>query len=175
MLTMAAGAVYLAFLKHQPNNVGGGVLTLYLIATAWLTAKRRNGRTSTFDWVALLVPLVAGIGGWINGFDALHSPDGAKYGVPAGMHFFLGSVMLFAAVGDIRMLILGGVVGTQRIVRHLWRMCFGLFIATGSFFTGQGSKMFPGLLRQSNLLLIPAVLPLFLLVFWFFRVRFART
>jgi len=42
MLAMAAGAVYLAIVKHQPNNIGGGIFTFYLILTAWLTARRRN-------------------------------------------------------------------------------------------------------------------------------------
>ncbi len=172
MLTMAASAVYLAALKHQNNNVGGGVLTFYLVATAWVTAKRRDGETSIFDWVALLIPLWAGIGGWINGLEAVHSPTGSKYGVPAGMHFFLGSVMLLAAAGDVRMLLRGGVFGAQRIVRHLWRMCFGLFIATGSFFLGQGSKVFPAFILKTNILFIPAILPLILLIFWIFRVRF---
>ena len=172
MLTMAASTVYLAALKHQNNNVGGGVLTFYLVATAWVTAKRRDGETSIFDWVALLIPLWAGIGGWINGLEAMHSPTGSKYGVPAGMHFFLGSVMLLAAAGDVRMLLRGGVFGAQRIVRHLWRMCFGLFIATGSFFLGQGSKVFPAFILKTNILFIPAILPLILLIFWLFRVRF---
>ncbi len=174
MLTMAASAVYLAFMKHQNNNVGGGVLTFYLVATAWVTAKRRDGETSIFDWATLLIPLWAGIGGWINGLEAVHSPTGSKYGVPAGMHFFLGSVMLLAAAGDVRMLVRGGVFGAQRIVRHLWRMCFGLFIATGSFFLGQGSKVFPTFLLKTNILFVPAVLPLILLIFWLFRVRFTN-
>jgi uncharacterized membrane protein len=30
MLTMAGGAVYLAIVRHQPNNIGGGILTFYL-------------------------------------------------------------------------------------------------------------------------------------------------
>ena len=174
MLTMAASAAYLAFMKHQNNNVGGGVLTFYLVATAWATAKRRDGETSIFDWAALLIPLWAGIGGWINGLEAVHSPMGSKYGVPAGMHFFLDSVMLIAAAGDVRMLVRGGVFGAQRIVRHLWRMCFGLFIATGSFFLGQGSKVFPAFLLKTNILFVPAVLPLILLIFWLFRVRFTN-
>ncbi len=174
MLTMAASAVYLAFMKHQNNNDGGGVLTFYLVATAWVTAKRRDGETSIFDWAALLIPLWAGIGGWINGLEAVHSPTGSKYGVPAGMHFFLGSVMLLAAAGDVRMLVRGGVFGAQRIVRHLWRMCFGLFIATGSFFLGQGSKVFPTFLLKTNILFVPAVLPLILLIFWLFQVRFTN-
>jgi len=92
--------------------------------------------------------------------------------LPITMAFFMGSVLLLAAAGDVRMLLRGGVLGTQRIVRHLWRMSFGLFIATGSFFLGQAVKVFPFLANQTNLLIIPAVLPLLLLVFWLFRVRF---
>src|SRR5215468_406232 len=80
MLTMAVAAVYLAILKHQPNNIGGGILTFYLIGTAWLTARRRDGEVSRFDWVALLIPLAIGILGWKNGMDALRGPTGEKYG-----------------------------------------------------------------------------------------------
>ena len=73
------------------------------------------------------------------------------------MHFFLGSVMLLAAAGDIRMLVGGGVFGAKRIVRHLWRMSFGFFIATGSFFLGQ-QQVFPAWLRGSSVLLYPGPL-----------------
>ena len=90
------------------------------------------------------------------------------------MAFVMGTVLLLAAAGDVRLLLRGGVLGTRRIVRHLWRMCFGLFIATGSFFLGQAVKVFPSLADQANLLVIPAVLPLLLLVFWLFRVRFTN-
>jgi uncharacterized membrane protein len=172
MLIMAAGAVYLAVVKHQNNNIGGGILTIYLVGTAWVTVKRRVGETSVFDWAALLIPLATGIDGWINGLEAIRSPTGSKYGVPAGMHIFMGSVFLLAAAGDVRMLLRGGVFGAQRITRHLWRMCFGLFIATGSFFLGQGSKVFPEWLLKTNVLFIPAILPLILLIFWVLRVRF---
>ena len=174
MLTMAASAVYLAVIKHQNNNIGGGILTFYLVGTAWVTVKRREGETSVFDWAAFLIPLATGIDGWINGLEAIHSPAGSKYGVPAGMHLFMGSVFLLAAAGDVRMLVGGGVFGARRIIRHLWRMCFGLFIATGSFFLGQGSKVFPAFILKTNVLFIPAVLPLVLLIFWLFRVRFTN-
>ena len=173
MLTMAAAAVYLAIVKHQPNNLGGGILTCYLILTAWLTARRRDGETSKYDWSALLIPLAIGVLGWSNGVDAFFSETGSKYGVPAGMHLFMGTVCLLAAAGDVRMLLRGGVFGTQRVARHLWRMCFGLFIATGSFFLGQAVKVFPFLANQIDLLIIAAVLPLLLLIFWLLRVRFS--
>jgi hypothetical protein len=51
MLTMAAFAAYLATVRHQPNNIGGGIFTFYLIGTAWLTARRKDGETNRFDWV----------------------------------------------------------------------------------------------------------------------------
>ena len=86
----------------------------------------------------------------------------------------MGSVMLLAAAENVRMLVRGGIFGVQRIVRHLWRMCFGLFIATGSFFRGQGNRVFPDFLLKTNVLLIPAILPLLLLIFRLFRVRFTN-
>src|SRR5215472_1614227 len=47
MLTMGAAATYLAIIKHQNNNIGGGILTFYLVGTAWLTARRRDGESTT--------------------------------------------------------------------------------------------------------------------------------
>jgi hypothetical protein len=100
---------------------------------------------------------------------------GSKEGdLVVGMAFFMGSVLLLAAVGDLRLVRRGGVFGPQRIVRHLWRMYLGLFIASGSFFLGQGNKIFPSIFQESNLLFVPAFLPLVLLVFWVFRVRLAN-
>lgn len=184
MLVMAAGAAYLGVTKHQPNNVGGGIFTFYLILTAWLTARHADGETSKLDWVALLIPLTLGILTWVNGAGVVRSGASSQAGVPVGMIFFMGSVELLAATGDARMLIQRGVLGARRIRRHLWRMCFGLFIATGSFFLGPANRplrllatvglrqqIFRDLFRQEVLLFL-AVLPLFLLIFWLVRVRF---
>jgi hypothetical protein len=174
MMTMSSSAVYLAFMKHQMGNVLGGTFAFYLVTTAWLTAKRGDGGTSLFDWGTLLIPLLVGIGLWISGLQVVYGRVKSTDGVPVGMHFFMGSVMLLAAAGDIRMLMRGGVFGAKRIVRHLWRMCFGLFVATGSFFLGQ-QQVFPARLRGSPALFVPALLPLALLIFWLFRVWFTST
>jgi hypothetical protein len=186
MLTMAVVAVYLATVRHQPNNIGGGIITFYLIGTAWLTARRRDGETSVFDWVVLLIPLTLGILTWMSGLRAVRSGASLLDGVPVGMTFFMGSVMLLAGAGDVRMLVRGGVAGTKRIARHLWRMCFGLFIAAGSFFLGPsnrplrllsevgiGQRLSPALF-STTLYLILSILPLILLMFWLVRVRFTN-
>jgi len=105
MLVMAAAAVYLAVLRHQTNNIGGGILTFYLILTAWLTARRRDGETSRYDWLAMVIPVALGILTWVNGVRVVRRGAGSESGVPVGMFFFMGTVMLLAAAGDLRMLI----------------------------------------------------------------------
>src|SRR5690348_1772985 len=140
MMTMALVATYLAIVRHQSSNIGAGMLTFYLIGTAWLTARRGERDTRRFDWAVLLIPLVLGTLTWMNGIKVVRSGADSQDGVPVGMMFFMGSVMLLAAAGDVRMLVRGGVPGTKRIARHLWRMCFGLFIAAGSFFLGPSNR-----------------------------------
>jgi membrane protein DedA with SNARE-associated domain len=49
-------------------------------------------------------------------------------------------------------------------------MSFGLFIATGSFFLGQ-AKFIPKPIRIGPLIVVLAVSPLVLLLYWLWRVR----
>ena len=170
MLGLAASGAYLGFMKHQILNGLMGILTFYLVVTAWWTARRRDGETGIFDLGALMVPLAVGAALAIYGIEAADSQTGSKGGYPAGAYFTFASVALLFAAGDVRMVVRGGVSGTQRIARHLRRMCFALFIAAGSFFLGQ-QQVFPAALRKTNVLFIPAFLPLILMIFWLFRVR----
>jgi uncharacterized membrane protein len=55
-----AGACVAAFLRPNSGNVMGSVLTFYLVATAWVAAKRRDGKAGIFDLGALLFPLAVG-------------------------------------------------------------------------------------------------------------------
>ena len=88
MLGMSTAGAYLAFMKHQMNNVFGGVLAFYLVTTAWATGRRRDGETSIFDWGALLVALAVGAIILTYGFEVANSRTGPKDGIPAGMYFF---------------------------------------------------------------------------------------
>jgi uncharacterized membrane protein len=170
MLCMAAAASWLAYMKHQPNNVFGGFLTIYMVATAWATARRRDGETGIADWIGFLFALTIGVLSIFHGYLKMAGREAIDPGTYPFMQIFMGSILLLAATGDLRML-LRGISGKRRIARHLWRMCFGWFIATGSFFLGQ-QQVFPAWLRGSPALLVPALLPLPLLIFWMIRVRF---
>ena len=82
----------------------------------------------------------------------------------------IGTVILLAAIGDLRAIRAGGLRGSRRLARHLWRMCFGLFIATGSFFLGQ-MKFIPEPVRIVPLLLVLGFAPIVFLFYWMWRVR----
>jgi hypothetical protein len=160
-------------LKSQQGNVVGSIGTFYLIGTAWL-AGRRGERTGLIDWSALFVGLAGAAAAIALGVYTLRNPGGVdQTTAPAGMSFFFGAILLLAASGDIRMLAHRGISGRQRVTRHLWRMCYGLFIATGSFFLGQ-QQVFPAFLRGSIFLTILALLPFPLMIYWLFRVRFSK-
>jgi hypothetical protein len=172
MLCLSASGVFLAIMKSEPGNILGGTLTFYLVATAWLTARRREAAPGIFDWGALLVVLAVAAVELTYGVEAALSPTRLKYEYPPGPYFFIGSVALLATVGDVRMLVRGGISGAQRIARHLWRMCFALFVAAASIFLAR-QQLFPALLRRTGVLLLPSFLPLILMIFWLVRVRFA--
>lgn len=168
MLTLASSGLCLAILKSQHGNIIGSIVTFYMITTAWLAGRRRT--LDRYDWAALFVGLGGAAAVITLGVQTLHHPD---KNAPATMCFFFGIVLMLAAAGDIRMLAVGGIAGRQRITRHLWRMCFGLFIATGSFFLGQ-QQVFPVFLRGSIFLTVLAVLPFPVMIYWLFRVRFSK-
>ena len=104
----------------------------------------------------------------VNAFTAVVSPTP----VGRGPVFALAAVSLFAGLGDLSAVLRRRLSARQRIGRHLWRMCFAFFIATGSFFLGQQDVM-PESVRGSPLLFIPAFAPFAVMAFWLVRIRFA--
>jgi hypothetical protein len=173
MLGLSASGVYLAIMKSQPGNILGGALTFYLVATAWMTARRRDGKPGIFDWGALLVVLAVGACQLNFALEAALSQTGLKYGYPSGPYFLMGSVAVLAITGDVRMLVRRGISGTPRVARHLWRMCFALFIAAASIFLAR-QQLFPAVLRRTGALYFLSFLPLLLMIFWLVRVRFTN-
>ena len=171
MLTMSAiGAAVAPFLPDRISTVAAA-LTFYLVATAWVTVRRNNGGAGPFGIGAAIVAVCIAVAGATFGLQAENSATGLIEGQPAGAAFMFATIAALAAIGDLSIILRGGVVGARRIARHLWRMGFALFIAAGSFFLGQ-QQVFPAFLRGSTLLLLPEIAVLGLMIFWLVRVRF---
>jgi hypothetical protein len=101
------------------------------------------------------------------------SPTGMVDGQPPQAPWMFAIVATIAALSDVKVILRRGISGAPRIARHLWRVCFALFIASGSLFLGQ-SQVFPKVLQHSGLLAIPALAPGVFLIFWMLRVRLGK-
>ncbi|MDP9107653.1 MAG: hypothetical protein M3N23_01095 [Pseudomonadota bacterium] len=155
-------------------SVLAGLLTFYLVLTAWTTVWRKTANVGLFEVGALCTSLGITSAALVFIRMASNSPTGTMDGqLPQAFYLFviLGTL---AAVGDLRLILSRGIAGAQRIVRHLWRMCAALFIAAGSLFLGQ-QQIFPSLRRGSPLFFVPEIAVLALLLFWLCRVSFSAT
>jgi uncharacterized membrane protein len=164
MLLMSTSGAVMAVLKPERISVVAGLLTFYLVTTALLTVRLPRRRSRWVDVCAILFALSLGSLSII--FSVTGNTDGSA---PIG--FIFGAVALLAALGDIRMLLTPKMEWTHRIARHLWRMCFALWIAAASFFLGQADE-FPAALRIMPLLCTPVLLVMLLMFYWLVRVLF---
>ncbi len=170
MFVLGITASILSPLKSPPDSPVGGIMVCYFVATAWMAARRRDGRPGMFDKIACALVLAMSIAIIGAGFQAALSPPPGPPG--PGALFGLGAVCLLAGLSDLRF-IRGKLSSTQRIVRHLWRMCFALFIATGSFFLGQ-QDVLPQAVRGSPILFVLAFAPFGVMLLWLVRIRLTR-
>lgn len=173
MLVLGITASILGPLKEKPESPIGGMIVCYFVATAWMAARRRTGVPGRFEKVACGIVLLMAAFTFAGGYQMSQLPPDPEPPGP-GVVFAMATICLLAGLGDLRWILRGTITPTQRISRHLWRMCFAFFIATGSFFLGQ-MDVLPPALRVMPLLLVLAFLPFVLMAFWLIRVRFART
>src|SRR5204862_5062948 len=155
---------------YEGKSAAGGAFAAYLVFTAVTTVKPLPGSGRGLDVALMILAFTLAATNYADGVVVWQQPGHKVAGTPAGMVFFVATICLLAALGDFRMIGAGGLRGTRRLTRHLWRMCFGLFIATGSFFLGQ-MQFVPAPMRVVPLLLILAIAPLVLLLYWMWRVR----
>jgi hypothetical protein len=179
MFVMAAFAVYLAIaMPGQRVNVFIGTFAAYLVATAWMTVRRAEGASGLPDKIALFVSLCLCAPFAIlsfqlaTGLAPLFKSAVAFEGPVLIAIYSFTLVLILAALGDARVVLAGGLSGAPRIARHLWRMCLGLTLATGSAFTNGFARFLPGPYHVPASFFLPQFLPLLLLVFWMIRVRF---
>ena len=173
MLVLGVTASILAPFKSPPDSPLGGIMVCYFVATAWMTARRRSGTPGRFEKFACAIVLVIALAIIGSGFRLALSPT-APSGPPGPFALFaLGGICLLAGLLDLRFIVRGKLSARQRITRHLWRMSFAFFIATGSFFLGQQDAL-PRVVRGSPILFVLAFAPFVLMLFWLARVRFSR-
>jgi len=183
MLVMGFSASILGFLKSSiaDTNVFTGLMTAYFVGTALTTVRPVSPWTRRINAAALTVVVGLALGSIVSGVKAFNNPHLSPGGVPfrtiGVMSFVLATVMILAAAGDVRILRSGMPRGGPRLARHLWRMCFALFIAAGSFFSirERVEKILPEPFTTGPMRALPILLLFGAMFYWLWRVRGRRT
>jgi uncharacterized membrane protein len=173
MVVMALSGAVIAALRGAEASVIGGMLACYLVITALATVRPRGAQSGRLDVGLMVVALAIALASLLLGFDAV-GRGGVREGIPAVVLFKFALVALLAGAGDLRVIRAGALRGAPRLARHLWRMCFALYIATASFFFGQADKL-PEALRVPALLAFPVVAVVVTMFYWLWRVRIRRS
>jgi hypothetical protein len=167
MLLLGVTASILEPFRSPPGSPLAGLFVCYFVTTGWVAARRRDGTTGRFEILACAIALGTAALMALGGLTGSTSPAGV------GPVFALAGFCLLAGLGDLGTILRGTLTPVQRISRHLWRMCFAFFIATGSFFLGQQQVM-AAAVRGSPWLFVPAFAPFAIMLFWLVRLRFPK-
>ena len=170
MLPMAVSAtVMAAFMGVAPAiNIPAALVTAYMVTTAWTTVRRPIGRGRQLEVGLMWLARGVGVACFLVAA-AIASGGGRRSGMAYPLVIF-GITALLGARGDRLMLRAGGFSGAARLRRHVWRMCFALFVAAGSFFLGQADE-FPAAFRIGPLLAVPVLAVLAAMGYWLWRLR----
>jgi hypothetical protein len=166
MLVMGTTASILEFFRSAGvANVVAAVLSIYFVGTALTTVRPASRWTRVINVAALMVAVGLALAAIVGGVKAVSNPGLSPGGVP------------FRTIG-VMSFILATVLprGGPRLARHLWRMCFALFIAAGSFFSirERVAKILPEPFTTGPMRALPFVVLFGAMFYWLWRVRGRR-
>jgi predicted membrane protein DUF2306 len=178
MLVMGISASILAFRKSPSDgNVLAGFMTAYFVGTALTTVRPVSPWTRRINVAALAVPVGCAFIDIVGGVKAFNSPDGVLNGV-----LFLISSSSPPSCSRRRSATCAScgsacLAAGRALARHLWRMCFALFIAAGSFFSirERVAKILPEPFTTAPMRTLPILLLFGAKFYWLWKVRSCRT
>jgi hypothetical protein len=182
MLVMGTTASILEFFQNADvGNIAAAILSIYFVGTALTTVRPPSRWTRAINVAALTVAVGLAFAAFAGGVKNVSTPGLSSGGVPfrtiGVMSFILATVLILAAAGDVRVMRSGIPRGGPRLARHLWRMCFALFIAAGSFFSirERVAKILPEPFTSGPMRALPILLLFGAMFYWLWRVRRRRT
>jgi len=175
LITYAIGAGVAPFLEsgQRPNFVAG-IMALYLLVTGWLTAhERAEVRAGAAHYAGLAFALALVALGATFAWMGSQSETGTVDGSPPQAFYLFMVAGTFAAAGELHVILRKTLRGAARTARHLWRMCFSMFIASGSLFFGQ-PQVFPQWFHDTGAPIWLGFAPILAMLAWLVIVRMPR-
>ncbi|WP_105169074.1 hypothetical protein [Pseudoalteromonas sp. T1lg23B] len=170
MVLMTISGVVVAYIKPMTISVIAGVFTLYLVLTALAVFRGEMQRNSGLNYVLMCVALTIGLYGFYCVYLVSQSPMGRFQGFAAEPFIMFAVIAIVSAVLDFRYIKVKEISQRSRLTRHVWRMCFAMFIAVGSF-VEQGLKRVSEDIRHFPLIEYADLIILLLMLYWLVRVN----
>lgn len=172
MLLLTASGLWLSIARGVLFTVFLSAIAFHAVATGWAAAclGRRLGGALTRT-----APVLSGgiaLGAVYGGMLAAAAPTGMLNGLPPGAFYLVAGVGGVVCVLDVLFAFANRPSQQRLITRHLWRMGFSFFLATGIFFFGN-NHVLPAALRTPPLLSVPVLAVVLWTLVYAVRTRFA--
>ncbi|WP_194868206.1 hypothetical protein [Pseudoalteromonas sp. PPB1] len=174
MLIMAVSGTMIAILQPMIITAIAGTFTTYLVLSGWLAVKSAPNTQGRFDYTFPVCSLLIVIACVYFSNQAGTSQAEIKHGISAYDYYFFAILAALSFIGDMRLVYAQGLASTPRLMRHLWRMCFALFISVGSFVSQGAAKMLPQSFVDSGVLELPGLVILLIIVYWRLKLSFGN-
>lgn len=174
ILVLGLTGTYIAVLRDVPLSTMNGLVLCYFVLSSLNTAWQPANRINVYDKVLFVIAILITIGFAWYSYQTTQVYGGKLGGFGIQAYLAFGSVMLFSTVADYRYIRLGGLKGSSKLIRHLWRMFFPLLMSTAAFFLGQ-SRHLPSALQSIEFILLPVVFVLLSALYWAIKVKVKKS
>jgi hypothetical protein len=170
MLIMLISGFVAAILKDSTDDMFLSAVVMYTVFTAWLTMHHKKDETAYLEHVALVWIVAIAIAAYFisAGWRGVNAPNA---------YLFWAGFAALCASGDVRNLYRSGLSGTQRVIRHVWRIGFSLVWAALAF-TDKIVKMLGSNVKELPveqvlyIVALPTMLILIVILYWIINILF---
>ncbi|MEO1657516.1 MAG: hypothetical protein AAFR65_07325 [Pseudomonadota bacterium] len=171
MIVLTATGLWLSIAREIPFTVFLSAIAFHALVSAWATARADHALGRFFNRLAPLLSGSLALGAVYGG--SLAPAVGTLDVLPAGAYFAVAGVSGFLFAFDLRYALSRAPSEQRRLTRHLWRMGFSFFLATGIFFFGNNNVL-PEVLRTPVFLAAPVLAVVLWTVVYAVLTRFRR-
>lgn len=171
MALLSLSGLWLSLAREIVFTVILSIIAFHCIATGWMAARGDAKPWAMLGRVSPVGSALATAGALLGGLAAAAAPNGELSGLPPGAFFVLAAAGAALLATDVRYAVRSTPEPRRRIARHLWRMGFAFFLATGIFFFGN-NHVLPEALRTPWLLAAPVIAVVGWTLFYAARNRF---
>ncbi len=172
MILLSLSGLWLSLAREILFTVFLSFIALHAILTGWAAARPADTLGRLVTQSAGAASALLSLGALSGGIIAAGAPDGALNGLEPSAFHVLAAVSAVLCVFDWRYAMTPAPSRRRRLTRHLGRMGFSMFLATGIFFFGN-SHVLPEAARTPALLSAPVLAVVLGTLIYAARTRFA--